>query len=81
KVGARRFIAGIMVVWGLASTCTMFSTYPHTLYILRMLVGIAEACFLPRILVYLTWWLPAYHRDRANALFMRAMPVTMMLGS
>jgi ACS family 4-hydroxyphenylacetate permease-like MFS transporter len=47
KVGARRWIAGIMVVWGIASTCTMFATSPHTLYILRMLVGIAEAGFLP----------------------------------
>ncbi len=54
KVGARRWIAGIMVVWGIASTCTMFATSPHTLYILRMLVGIAEAGFLPGILVYLT---------------------------
>ncbi len=81
KVGARRWIAGIMVVWGIASTCTMFATSPHTLYILRMLVGIAEAGFLPGILVYLTRWFPAYHRARANALFMIAMPVTMMLGS
>lgn len=59
----------------------MFATSPHTLYILRMLVGIAEAGFLPGILVYLTRWFPAYHRARANALFMIAMPVTMMLGS
>ena len=81
KVGARRWIAGIMVVWGIASTCTMFATSPETLYVLRMLVGIAEAGFLPGILVYLTWWFPAYHRARANALFMIAMPVTMMLGS
>lgn len=49
KVGARRWIAGIMVVWGIASTCTMFATSPHTLYVLRMLVGIAEAGFLPGI--------------------------------
>jgi ACS family 4-hydroxyphenylacetate permease-like MFS transporter len=81
KIGARRWIAGIMVVWGIASTCTMFATSPQTLYVLRMLVGIAEAGFLPGILVYLTWWFPAYHRARANALFMIAMPVTMMLGS
>ena len=47
KIGARRWIAGIMVVWGIASTCTMFATSPETLYVLRMLVGIAEAGFLP----------------------------------
>lgn len=81
KVGARRWIAGIMVVWGIASTCTLFATSPHTLYLLRMLVGVAEAGFLPGILVYLTWWFPAYYRARANALFMIAMPVTMMVGS
>lgn len=81
KVGARRWIAGIMVVWGIASTCTLFATSPQTLYLLRMLVGIAEAGFLPGVLVYLTWWFPAWHRARANALFMIAMPVTMMFGS
>ena len=80
-VGARRWIAGIMVLWGIASTCTMFATSATTLYLLRMLVGIAEAGFLPGILVYLTWWFPAYYRARANALFMIAMPVTMMVGS
>ena len=80
-VGARRWIAGIMVLWGIASTCTLFATDAHSLYILRMLVGIAEAGFLPGILVYLTWWFPARYRARANALFMIAMPVTMMLGS
>ncbi|WP_315709923.1 4-hydroxyphenylacetate permease [Brenneria uluponensis] len=80
-VGARRWIATIMVLWGIASTCTMFASSPHTLYALRMLVGITEAGFLPGILVYLTWWFPAYYRARANALFMIAMPVTMMVGS
>ncbi|OTA20337.1 permease [Xenorhabdus beddingii] len=80
-VGARRWIATIMVLWGIASTATMFATGPTSLYILRMLVGIAEAGFLPGILVYLTYWFPAYYRARANALFMIAMPVTMALGS
>jgi ACS family 4-hydroxyphenylacetate permease-like MFS transporter len=55
---------------------TMFATSPKSLYILRMLVGITEAGFLPGILLYLTWWFPAF-RARANALFMIAMPVTM----
>ncbi|EHQ4622272.1 4-hydroxyphenylacetate permease [Salmonella enterica] len=80
-VGARRWIATIMVCWGLASTATMFATGPTSLYILRMIVGITEAGFLPGVLVYLTYWFPAYFRARANALFMVAMPVTMMLGS
>ncbi|AKJ43125.1 4-hydroxyphenylacetate permease [Pragia fontium] len=81
KVGARRWIATIMVLWGLASTATMFATGPTSLYILRMLVGITEAGFLPGILVYLTYWFPAFFRARANALFMIAMPVTMAFGS
>lgn len=80
-MGARRWIAIIMVLWGIASTATMFATGPTSLYILRMLVGITEAGFLPGILVYLTYWFPAYYRARANALFMIAMPVTMMFGS
>jgi ACS family 4-hydroxyphenylacetate permease-like MFS transporter len=80
-VGARRWIAIIMVIWGVASTATMFATGPNSLYVLRMLVGIAEAGFLPGLLLYLTYWFPAYYRARANALFMIAMPVTMALGS
>lgn len=80
-VGARRWIAILMVVWGIASTATMFATGPGSLYVLRMLVGIAEAGFLPGLLLYLTFWFPAHYRARANALFMIAMPVTMLLGS
>ncbi len=80
-VGARRWIAILMVVWGIASTATMFATGPGSLYALRMLVGIAEAGFLPGLLLYLTFWFPAHYRARANALFMIAMPVTMALGS
>ncbi len=80
-VGARRWIATIMVLWGIASTATMFATGPTSLYVLRILVGITEAGFLPGILLYLTFWFPAYFRARANALFMVAMPVTTALGS
>lgn len=80
-VGARRWIATIMVLWGIASTATMFATGPTSLYVLRILVGITEASFLPGILLYLTFWFPAYFRARANALFMVAMPVTTALGS
>ncbi|MGB7802299.1 4-hydroxyphenylacetate permease [Buttiauxella sp.] len=80
-VGARRWIAVLMVVWGIASTATMFATGPGSLYVLRMLVGIAEAGFLPGLLLYLTYWFPTQYRARANALFMIAMPVTMALGS
>jgi len=61
---------------GLASTATMFASSPGTLYLLRILVGVTEAGFLPGILLYMTYWFPSAYRARANALFMIAMPVT-----
>lgn len=76
RVGARRWIGTLMIVWGLASSTTMFATDARTLYWLRVLVGVTEAGFLPGILLYMTYWFPAVYRARANALFMIAMPVT-----
>ena len=81
RVGAKFWIGFIMILWGFASTATMFATGPDSLYVLRILVGITEAGFLPGILLYLTYWFPAHFCARANALFMLAMPVTMALGS
>jgi ACS family 4-hydroxyphenylacetate permease-like MFS transporter len=81
RIGARRWIGTIMVAWGLASTATMFATSPASLYVLRVLVGVTEAGFLPGILLYLTYWFPGAYRARANALFMIAMPVTAAVGS
>ncbi|QAU34185.1 MFS transporter [Janthinobacterium sp. 17J80-10] len=81
RIGARIWIGSIMIAWGLASTATMFATDANTLYILRILVGISEAGFLPGMLLYMTLWFPPAYRARANALFMIAMPVTAALGS
>jgi MFS transporter, ACS family, 4-hydroxyphenylacetate permease len=81
RFGARRWIAFIMIAWGLASTATMFATNARTLYGLRILVGVTEAGFLPGMLLYLTCWFPPAWRARANALFMIAMPVTAAFGS
>ncbi|RJG01468.1 MFS transporter [Noviherbaspirillum sedimenti] len=81
RIGARIWIGSIMIAWGLASTATMFATDANTLYILRVLVGISEAGFLPGMLLYMTLWFPPAYRARANALFMIAMPVTAALGS
>lgn len=81
RLGARRWIGSIMIAWGLASTATMFATSANTLYVLRVLVGVTEAGFLPGMLLYLTLWFPATHRARANTLFMIAMPVTAAIGS
>jgi hypothetical protein len=81
RIGARRWIGTIMIAWSLASTATLFATSPESLYVLRILVGITEAGFLPGMLLYLTYWFPAAYRARANALFMIAMPVTAAVGS
>lgn len=81
RVGATRWIGWIMIAWGLASSATMFAAGTHSLYVLRILVGVTEAGFLPGVLLYLTHWFPASYRARATALFMIAMPVTAMLGS
>ena len=81
RLGARRWIGSIMIAWGLASTATMFASSPASLYLLRFLVGVTEAGFLPGMLLYLTYWFPGAYRARANALFMIAMPVTAAIGS
>lgn len=70
-----------MIAWGLASTAAMFATSLTSLYVLRVLVGVTEAGFLPGILLYLTYWFPGAYRARANVLFMIAMPVTAAVGS
>lgn len=76
RIGARRWIGSLMMAWGVASTCTLFATDATSLYLLRILVGVTEAGFLPGVLLYLTFWFPAAYRARANALFMIAMPFT-----
>jgi ACS family 4-hydroxyphenylacetate permease-like MFS transporter len=81
RIGARKWIGTIMIAWGLASTATMFASSPGTLYLLRILVGVTEAGFLPGILLYMTYWFPSAYRARANAMFMIAMPVTAAVGS
>jgi len=81
RYGAHHWIPRIMVTWGLASAATMFATGPNSLYGLRLLVGIAEAGFLPGVLLYLTFWFPLRWRARATAIFMVAQPVTIAFGS
>ncbi len=81
RFGARVWIPRIMITWGIASTATLFASSPASLYIIRFLVGVAEAGFLPGVLLYLTYWFPQSHRARANAVFMIAMPVTIAFGA
>jgi MFS transporter, ACS family, 4-hydroxyphenylacetate permease len=78
RFGARRWISRIMITWGIASTATMFAAGPNSLYAIRLLVGIAEAGFLPGVLLYLTYWFPRTWRARATGVFMVAQPVTIL---
>jgi MFS transporter, ACS family, tartrate transporter len=81
RVGARLWIARILIVWGLVSMATMFIVGPMSFYILRIILGIAEAGFFPGMVLYLTYWVPAAERARTNALFMTAAPVSVMIGA
>ena len=81
RTGARRWIARIMVSWGLITCAMLFVRGPWTFCLLRVLLGFAEAGFFPGIILYLTWWFPARERARAVALFMAASPLTGVLGN
>ena len=80
RVGARRWIARIMISWGLISASMMFVAGPWSFCVLRFLLGCAEAGFFPGIVLYLTYWFPAQQRARAVALFMVASPLTWVIG-
>ena len=81
RFGARTWLARIMVTWGIASTATVFASGETSLYLNRLLVGIAEAGFVPGVLLYLTYWFPHSYRARANGFFMVAQPFTIAFGS
>ncbi len=80
RVGARVWIARIMLSWGVVSAATAFVTTPATFYALRLLLGVAEAGFFPGMLLYLTYWYPAQRRGAVTALLMTAVPLTGILG-
>jgi ACS family tartrate transporter-like MFS transporter len=81
KVGARVWIARIMFTWGLISAAMVFVQGPISFYILRFLLGVAEAGFFPGIILYLSYWFPARHRAGVTAMFMAAVPISIALGS
>ncbi|SAL62873.1 major facilitator transporter [Caballeronia arvi] len=80
KVGARVWIARIMITWGLISAAMVFVKTPTTFYVMRFLLGVAEAGFLPGILLYLTYWYPPSRRGSIIALFLGGIPLAGMLG-
>ena len=81
RVGARLWIARIMIAWGLVSIATVLVTGEASFYAARVLLGIAEAGFFPGVVLYLTYWIPASERARCGALFMMAAPVAFIVGA
>jgi D-galactonate transporter len=80
RTGARVWIARIMVTWGIISSAMMFVTTPAMFYVLRFLLGVAEAGFFPGIILYLTYWFPSARRARVVALFMTAIALSGVVG-
>jgi MFS transporter, ACS family, tartrate transporter len=80
RFGARKLIARILIGWGLVSCTTMFIRGSIDFYLIRILLGVAEAGFFPGIILYLTFWFPARERARVVALFMVAIPLSSILG-
>ncbi len=81
RVGARRWIGRILISWGLISAAMMVVRGPWSFYLLRVLLGFAEAGFFPGIILYLTYWFPARERARAVSLFMIGSPITSIVGA
>jgi ACS family tartrate transporter-like MFS transporter len=81
KVGARIWIARVMITWGLISGAMAFVEGPNSFYTLRFLLGAAEAGFFPGIILYLSYWFPARQRAAVTAIFMAAAPLSTVLGS
>jgi len=81
RVGARLWIARIMITWGILAVAMALITGPYSLYAMRFLLGAAEAGFFPGVMLYLTYWFPAEYRARIIALFTVAIPISGFLGS
>ena len=81
RLGARVWIARIMITWGIVSALFMFVKTPTSFYVMRFLLGLAEAGFYPGVILYLTYWYPANRRAKMIALFMSGIPVAGMFGN
>ncbi|MDN7637891.1 MFS transporter [Burkholderia cepacia] len=81
RVGARVWIARIMVTWGIVSAAAAWVHSPATFYLQRLILGVAEAGFFPGIVLYLTYWFPAHRRGRMTTLFMSATAVAGIVGN
>ncbi|MGC1552548.1 MAG: MFS transporter, partial [Bradyrhizobium sp.] len=81
RVGARRWLARIMISWGLVSAATAFVVGPHSFYGLRFLLGVMEAGFFPGVTFFLAAWFPAQYRTRMLAWFLVGIPLSSLVGS
>src|ERR1700710_158642 len=81
KVGARLWIARIMISWGLLATATALATGTNSFAVVRFFLGLAEAGFRPGLILYFTYWLPSYHHARVVSGFLVGLPVAVALGS
>ena len=81
RFGARKWIARIMITWGLASGAFALIGGPISFLVLRFLLGAAEAGFFPGVILYLTYWYPSVYRAKIVGVFMVAIPVAGMIGS
>ena len=81
KVGARRWIARILITWGLLSAGTAFVTGPTSFGVMRFLLGIGEAGFTPGVFLYFTYWFPSRFRGKATAAFLIGIPIANIIGA
>jgi ACS family tartrate transporter-like MFS transporter len=81
KMGARLWIARIMITWGALAAAMALVTSPGSYYVMRLLLGAAEAGFFPGVILYLTYWFPRQYRARIIGMFTVAIPVSSFLGS
>ncbi|WP_433705297.1 MFS transporter [Paraburkholderia sacchari] len=81
RVGARLWLARIMITWGLISGATAFVTGPHTFYAVRLLLGLAEAGLFPGVAYFLTLWFPSAYRARVMGYLLVAAPLSSVIGS
>ncbi|HEF4748796.1 MFS transporter [Burkholderia multivorans] len=80
RVGARRWLARIMLTWAVISASFVFVKSPAAFYVLRFLLGVAEAGFAPGVILYLTYWYPSARRAKALSLFFMAIPLAGIVG-
>jgi len=80
-VGARKWIARILITWGLLSAATAFAVGPASFGVMRFLLGIGEAGFTPGVFLYFTYWFPARARGTATAAFLLGIPIANIIGN